>query len=667
MRPRPSTLLLFALVAGCSGEGGAQPPASGDTTEESPARPPPREDSQLREAIAAAERGEFDPARFPGLERHPARDWVEYARLRRDIDRLATTQADTFLAAHARDAVGGRFRNEWLAAAGRRGDWAAFRRAWRAGIERPALRCMELNARMSTGQADAGWMQDVRAAWLSGKPLPEDCAAAVGGWQLRGGMNDALRWQRIDLAIAENQPSVIREAANGLPGHLATLANAYADALAGRLDERALQWPKDRRGRAVASAALVAMAKKSPANAETALAKFSPALRLDEAERGRVLYEIALQSAASYEPEGARRLAAVPAASYDERLHQLAMREALARRDWAGARAAIARMPRTLRDKPQTRYFEARLRELAGQPGAEALYRQVAKYPEFHGFLAADRLKAPYPLCPWTPEPQPALEKRVAAAPALQRAFALYRIGRREWALAEWNSALQGFGDTERRIAVAQAQASGWFDRAVFNLARDNREELRLYPLRFPLHHTAAIRREAAKNAIDPAWVAAEIRAESLFDPNARSPANAMGLMQVLPATGEATAAKAGIPWRGAETLYDPGRNIAIGSAYLREMLNRWTDLPHAIAAYNAGPTPTARWRDQRPDFDPDFWIETVSYRETREYVPRVLAFSVIYDWRMNGDALRLSERIAGRNDGERVKFTCPKGVGAGE
>ena len=109
-----------------------------------------------------------------------------------------------------------------------------------------------------------------------------------------------------------------------------------------------------------------------------------------------------------------------------------------------------------------------------------------------------------------------------------------------------------------------------------------------------------------------------------------------------------------------AQRIWDDS-NITIGSAYLREMHDKWGDLPHAIAAYNAGPTPTTRWRTQRPDFDPDLWIETISYKETREYVARVLAFSVIYDWRMNGDALRVSDRIAGKQDAARVKFACPQ------
>ena len=90
-------------------------------------------------------------------------------------------------------------------------------------------------------------------------------------------------------------------------------------------------------------------------------------------------------------------------------------------------------------------------------------------------------------------------------------------------------------------------------------------------------------------------------------------------------------------------------------------MLDEYGGKPYfAIAGYNAGPTPLARWQSQRPGMDPDFWIETISYAETRDYVARVLAFSVIYDWRLDGDALRLSDRIQGETDGPRKQFQCP-------
>ncbi len=668
MRWHTSTLLVCAMLgAACAGHREA-PPSSRAPQAESPRPkaedPRARGDAALKAAIDAASRGELDDALRASVRGQPAEAWVEYARMRRDIDILAPGEADAFLAAHPDDAVGRSFREDWLAALSRREDWTRFLAAWRPTIERASLRCMALNARHRTGQDNAAWMQDVRRQWLSGKPVSAECDPPFAAWQAAGALDDALRWQRIDLAIAEGQAGLVRDIGQGLPDTERTLAIAYATAMGGALDDEASQWPRTSRSRAVATAALVAMSRKSPANGEAALAEFAPMLALDDAARGRVLYEIALQSAASYEPEGARRLAAVPASAYDERLHGLRMREAMARSDWTAALDAIHRMPASMRSDTEYRYFDARLTELTGgdKNAARTQYAEAANSPEFHGFLAADRIGAPYPLCPWPYAPTAALQQQVAAVPALQRALALYRIGRRDWALREWNDALKDLDDAGRQTAVAQAQDSGWFDRAVFNLGRGKPEELRLYTLRFPLHHTDAIRREAQRNGIDPAWIAAEIRAESVFDPQARSPANAMGLMQVLPATGEAVAQRIGLPWRGAQqTLFDPDSNIAIGSAYLREMHDKWGDLPHAIAAYNAGPTPTTRWRTQRPDFDPDLWIETISYKETREYVARVLAFSVIYDWRMDGDALRVTDRIAGKPGAKRAAFACPQ------
>ena len=101
-----------------------------------------------------------------------------------------------------------------------------------------------------------------------------------------------------------------------------------------------------------------------------------------------------------------------------------------------------------------------------------------------------------------------------------------------------------------------------------------------------------------------------------------------------------------------------------LGTAYLRHMLDGYGGQPHfAIAGYNAGPAPLRRWQQERPGMDPDFWIETINYKETRDYVARVLAFSVIYDWRLNGDVMRLGERLRGRLDGARTRVICPSAV----
>jgi len=116
------------------------------------------------------------------------------------------------------------------------------------------------------------------------------------------------------------------------------------------------------------------------------------------------------------------------------------------------------------------------------------------------------------------------------------------------------------------------------------------------------------------------------------------------------------------LPWRGAASLYEPETNITLGTAYLREKKDMYPAPYIAIAAYNAGPVAVKRWQEQRPNLDADVWIETIGYRETRDYVARVLAFSVIYDWRMHGQAVPVSARMLGQETSERKTFTCPEG-----
>ncbi len=95
---------------------------------------------------------------------------------------------------------------------------------------------------------------------------------------------------------------------------------------------------------------------------------------------------------------------------------------------------------------------------------------------------------------------------------------------------------------------------------------------------------------EAQRNALDPVLVMALIHVESRFNSFAVSPVGALGLMQVLPSTGQEIATKLGIAWHGPQTLFDPVANVRIGVAYLHQLSKRYEDLPTALAAYNWGP-----------------------------------------------------------------------------
>ena len=626
----------------------------------SPARATAGNDA-LRAAFEAAARGNVQAAREAGLDDHPLAGWIEYAALSAGIDDLSVARGSDFLARHRGQAVGAAFREQWLAELADREDWRAFLAAWEPDVDSTTLQCHALQARSATGAADAAWDTQVRALWReSGESLPEACDPVFDTLAARGGLTPALRWARLEAAAATGSSGLMRFIARDLPADERPRGETYAAYVAAP-DGSAASWPKTDRSRLVASHALAHLARSDPDKAEQLLPPVAAALGFSDAERARVLYPIALWSVASYLPGSERRLANVPASAYDERLHEWRVREALARSDWPAALAAIRAMPADQRADSKYAYCEGRLAALTGDATtARARYEAAAREADYHGFLAADRIDAPYALCPWRPDLDPADVARVAGDPALERAFLLYGLDRPGWAAREWKDALTRLDDAQRRIAIARAQEVGWYDRAVFYLGGDQPDELRLYHLRFPLDHEALLRREAGRHDLDPAWIAAQIRAESTFTPHARSGADARGLMQVLPATGAAVSRRLGRTWRGAASLYEPETNIVLGTAYLREQLDKHGAPYVAIAAYNAGPTPVARWQAERPGLDPDFWIETISYHETRDYVPRVLAFSVLYDWRLDGQARRLSDRMRGRFDGPRKDFRCP-------
>ena len=112
--------------------------------------------------------------------------------------------------------------------------------------------------------------------------------------------------------------------------------------------------------------------------------------------------------------------------------------------------------------------------------------------------------------------------------------------------------------------------------------------------------------------------------------PDANSSAGARGIMQLMPGTAKIAASRHGLSFSGTDELVDPATNIRIGTAYLGQMLRRFNDNRIlATAAYNAGPARVERWID--PSLPLDVWVETIPFRETREYVQSVLMFSAIY------------------------------------
>jgi soluble lytic murein transglycosylase len=146
----------------------------------------------------------------------------------------------------------------------------------------------------------------------------------------------------------------------------------------------------------------------------------------------------------------------------------------------------------------------------------------------------------------------------------------------------------------------------------------------------FPLPYEAQLRREAERNSCDPMFAAGLVRQESTFQADAVSPANAIGLMQLLPKEGRRLARQRKIRYNK-YSLYDPNINIELGMTYIAE-LTRTTGAPEfAAAAYNAGDDRLALWKGARVYEEIPEFVESIPFTQTREYVQIVVRNAAMY------------------------------------
>ena len=210
----------------------------------------------------------------------------------------------------------------------------------------------------------------------------------------------------------------------------------------------------------------------------------------------------------------------------------------------------------------------------------------------------------------------------------MQELVALERLAdaRLEWRY--WMGSYIQSGQASQALAWAHyALEQGWSAFAVetANLAK----AWDYVDLRFPQAYTGNFQQAAQEQDLEVAELMAIARRESALYPLAESRVGARGLMQVMPSTAQVVARKAGLPWRRS-ALYDVDYNVSLGSRYYRELLDRFEGhRPRALAGYNAGPHRVDRWIEE--PLPVDRWIDSLPFKETREYVQAVLAYTVIY------------------------------------
>jgi soluble lytic murein transglycosylase len=273
-------------------------------------------------------------------------------------------------------------------------------------------------------------------------------------------------------------------------------------------------------------------------------------------------------------------------------------------------------------------YWAGRAWDEVGQrPRAEAMWMSVMARDSlsWYSLASARRLGVE----PWRPAPAADRFQHFADLDsAVARIGTLRLMGltqeadwERDWLLDHPR------GGTEWLLAAADYMRRSDEPAAALALARRAARagapaDSRTYRLMFPLLHGDELRRHAADQGLDPSIVAALIRQESAWESRATSRVGALGLMQVMPATGREIARALGLTRWTRDLLYDPETNLRVGIHHLSRALHRFAgDLTQALAAYNAGASRTRAWAQGRAARDPELFMERISIPETRNYV----------------------------------------------
>ena len=586
----------------------------------------------------------------PALEHYVIHDYLVAARLERDLElkpgeELDNT-VDAFLQAHANEPVSRGLRVQWLPSLARRHRWDWFLpRA--VDVTNPVLLCDRLAGRLATGDTQSLAAEAI-ALWSLPQKQPTECDAVFAWLRLQGLLNPTLTESRVRAALAADNPRLAREAAAELPAQQAAPLLQWSQLL--ESPKSALSALAANSSMAVEPAALEAgftrLARTDAATALSLLPQLLARADMTPALRSSLQRSAALGAAYGRDPGALAAFQALPIEAVDVDVQEWRVRAALWTGEYGVALEWIRQMPPSLSEEPRWRYWRARaVAATAGSEAAQPLYAGITGLRDFYGYLAADRLHRGYTLNARPSTDDRALQKMLAAQPGLVRAHALFDCDMTDEALVEWAVALTDVTPAVKLQAAHLAARWGWYAQAISTLAQVG--ELDDVRLRYPRPYSGAIARARKLTQLPSDWILAVMRQESLFRNDAISRAGARGLMQMQPATAAAVARRWHLRAPGRQdSPFDPNADVALGAAYLRELLERYGgQLTPSLAAYNAGQVPVARWLPGGP-MDADIWIENIPYGETRTYVQRIFEHIVAFAWVRHAEPPRLADLL---------------------
>jgi len=613
-----------------------------------PTRPQTQEEIFLA-ARAAVRAGDYDKlARYDAqLQGYLLEPYVNSWLLRPRLEDAPAEQVRAFLSNQKGSLLAEQVRKDWLKALGKKQQWETFR------AELPLLVsddneiiCYALQARWQ--QKDASALAEVRAQWFAPRELPEGCVPLAEALIASGEFTSRQVWERVRLLLEAGAVSAAWHTAEYLPprealdrGQLFAVAagpQRYLDDKKKNLSQRAV--------RELTMFALHRLARSDPP-AAASIWDAKLRARFSVEEQGYVWGQLALQAARRNLPEALKWYAHAEAARAQLSEEQLAwrLRAALRQGDWNEVRISAEMMSPLQRNEPAWIYWQGRAAQALGNPvGARTLFERIAGEHHFYARLAAEELGLAFtvPTKGYTPTAEDVAA--IAREPGFRRALALYQLGQRFESAREWIWSIRGMEDKQLLAAAEFARQNEMFDRAI-NTA-DKTLALHDFSVRYLAPYREALGENARAQQLEEAWVLGLVRQESRFISAVKSAAGAAGLMQLMPATAKWVAHRMGMQDYSWARVTDASVNAALGTYYLRHVLDDLDGNPVlAAAAYNAGPGRARKWRDTHA-LEGAIYAETIPFNETRDYVKKVMNNTMYYAAILGGQVRTLKSRL---------------------
>ena len=534
-----------------------------------------------------------------------------------------------------------------LADSGRLDEYLALYRSYYQGQDIARLDCIALDAEIASGNGDRIAHRG-RELWLTGNSQADECDPVFEWMREAQQLTDDDYRERFALAIDAREFTRARWLARSLDEAALEQANdwlkarskpeQFVDTHARRADTEV--------AREQLAYAVERMTYRDPQKALELWQRVASVYAFSPRVRHATLRHIALWTARDNLSGAYELLTGLPPEAQDEEVMRWRARVSLRAERWTDLLSDIATMTAEERDSEQWRYWRGIALARSDRDGpARAMLEPLAAERSYYGFLAADELGLPYAFAHDTLAADESVIETLAKRHDLLRARELFLVGLDGRGRSEWDAAIAGLSAAEKTQAAVLAQRWGWYSRAIATAASAGHyDDL---ALRYPLPFRQSFEQHASAASIPTTWALGIARSESLFMRDVRSRAGAIGLMQLMPATGRQVAREIKLPYSGLDTLTDPNQNIRLGTSYLGSMIARYDgNQVLATAAYNAGPHRVDRWLPQSSVVDARIWIENIPFNETRKYVRRVLAAETIFHWRLTGETRRLSDGL---------------------